>query len=154
VKEIRAALVLHKASLEEIVFENFSPSYLKGRMVESRFEKTPTFGSFAGFSALKRLGLDLDTIPALISLPPSLHSISITNCHRAKRSTTVLRRRIIEELSVKCIQFDCPWTAELVHSWRIPELRIFLSGSEWEEWLFDELEILVRRLPWTYGWRP
>jgi hypothetical protein len=64
VKEIRAALVLHKASLEEIVFENFSPSYLKERMVESRFEKMPTFGYFAGFSALKRLGLDLDTIPA------------------------------------------------------------------------------------------
>jgi hypothetical protein len=28
VKEIRAALVLHKASLEEIIFENYSPSYL------------------------------------------------------------------------------------------------------------------------------
>lgn len=153
VKEIRAALVLHKASLEEIVFENFSPSYLKERMVESRFEKAPTFGSFAGFSALKRLGLDLDTIPAQISLPPSLHSISITNCYLAKQSATVLRR-IIEELSVKCIQVDGPWTAELVHSWRIPELRIFLSGSEWDEWLFDELEILVRRLPWTNGWRP
>jgi hypothetical protein len=156
VKEISAALVLHKASLEEIVVQNYSPSYPKRRMGWSRFEKTPTFGSFAGFSALKRLGLDLDTIPAQISLPPSLHSISITNCCGAKQSPTMLRR-IIEEFPVKCIQVDYVWTAELVHSWRIPELHIFLSGSgrdEWDEWdawdeLLDELEISLHRLPWT-----
>lgn len=62
----------------------------------------PTFEYFAGSSALKRHGLHLDTT-APISLPPSLHSISIINCRYAKQDPIMLRR-VIEECSVKSIQ--------------------------------------------------
>jgi hypothetical protein len=124
----------------------------KNKLESRDLIRYPRFESFAGFSALKRLGLDFDTIPAQIPLVPSSHSISITNCSGAKQSPTVLRR-IIEELSVKCIQVDCARTAELLYSWRSPKEQIYLVGLGGYAGSLTNFEILLHRLPWTRGCR-
>jgi hypothetical protein len=149
IQEIGAALELHEASLEEIVFEIYTPHYLERRRGNPGYERRPKFESFAGFSALKRQGMDLDATSAQISLPPSLHSISITNCKNAKECPIVLLR-IMEKFSVKSIQVDDARTALSCHSWQKPEQQIVLSP--WNKRLSDELEvsnISDHCLPWT-----
>lgn len=75
-RDIHAALLTHKESLEELVVEVCKNSVA--------YDNTPRFGSFEDFPVLHKLGVECNTLGTQIPLPPSMRSIVIRRCDPAE----------------------------------------------------------------------